>query len=94
MEVLMGRPAGWMKELTGRAPMRSPGKPSLRRDVERRFWREIGKGLTSENAAIAVGVSEAAGTRWFRDRGGMPTQMLIPLSRRYLSLRNAKRSLC
>jgi len=81
----MGRPAGWMKELTGRAPMRSPGKPSLRRDVERRFWREIGKGLTSENAANAVGVSQAAGTRWFRDRGGMPTHMLIPLSRRYLS---------
>ena len=25
----MGRPAGWMKELTGRAPMKSPGAPSL-----------------------------------------------------------------
>src|SRR4051794_14011526 len=43
MEVLMGRPAGWMKELTGRAPMKSPGKPSLRRDVERLFWREIAR---------------------------------------------------
>jgi hypothetical protein len=37
----MGRPAGWMQELTGRAPMKSPGKPSLRRDVERRFWCKI-----------------------------------------------------
>ena len=40
----MGRPAGWMTELTGRAPMKSPGKPSLRRDVERLFWHEIAKG--------------------------------------------------
>ncbi|MFD0628491.1 IS30 family transposase [Streptomyces sanglieri] len=62
----MGRPAGWMKELTGRSPMKSPGKPSLRRNVERLFWHEIGKGLTSEEAAIAVGASQAAGSRWFR----------------------------
>src|SRR5436309_346866 len=25
----MGRPAGWMKALTGRSPMKSPGKPEL-----------------------------------------------------------------
>lgn len=81
----MGRPAGWMKALTGRAPMKSPGKPSLRRDVERLFWREIAKGLTSEEAAIAVGASQAAGSRWFRERGGMPTFMLAPLTGRYLS---------
>lgn len=30
MEVLMGRLAGWMKELTGRSPMKSPGAPSHR----------------------------------------------------------------
>src|SRR5271156_1601646 len=81
----MGRPAGWMTELTGRAPMKSPGKPSLRRDVERLFWREIAKGLSSEDAALAVGASQAAGSRWFRERGGMPTFMLAPLSGRYLS---------
>ena len=40
----MGRPAGWMKELTGRSPMKSPGAPSVRREV----WREIAKGVTSE----------------------------------------------
>jgi transposase-like protein len=74
-----------MKELTGRAPMKSPGKPSLRRDVERLFWHQIGQGLTSENAAVAVGVSPAAGSRWFRERGGMPTFMLTPLTGRYLS---------
>lgn len=80
----MGRPAGWMKELTGRAPMKSPGAPSLRRDVERLFWHEIAKGLSSEEAALAVGASQAAGSRWFRERGGMPTFMLAPLSGRYL----------
>ena len=85
VEVLMGRPAGWMRELTGRAPMKSPGKPSLRRDVERLFWREIGKGLTSEEAAIVVGASQAAGTRWFRERGGMPTFLLAAVTGRYLS---------
>jgi IS30 family transposase len=80
----MGRPAGWMTELTGRAAMKSPGKPSLRRDVERLFWREIAKGMSSEEAALVVGASQAAGSRWFRERGGMPTFMLAPLCGRYL----------
>ena len=80
----MGRPAGWMTELTGRAPMKSPGKPSLRRDVERLFWHEIAKGRSSEEAALAVGASQAAGSRWFRERGGMATFMVKPLSGRYL----------
>src|SRR5512134_362655 len=69
----MGRPAGWMKELTGRSAMKSPGKPSHRREVELWFWREIAKGLSTEDAAAAVGVSSAAGVRWFRERGGMAT---------------------
>jgi IS30 family transposase len=74
-----------MTELTGRSPMKSPGKPSLRRDVERLFWREIGKGLSSEEAAVAVGASQAAGSRWFRERGGMPTFLRVPVTGRYLS---------
>jgi IS30 family transposase len=81
----MGRPAGWMKELTGRSPMKSPGAPALRREVEREFWREIAKGVTSEEAAAAVGVSPAAGSRWFRQAGGMTPFDLAPLSGRYLS---------
>ncbi len=76
-----------MKELTGGAPMRSLGKPSLRRDVERLCWREIAKGLSSEDAALAVGASQAAGGRWFRERGGMPTFMLVLVSGWYLSFR-------
>lgn len=46
----MGRPAGWMKALTGRAPMKSPGKPSLRRTHR---TLNTSKGwLRSETAAI------------------------------------------
>lgn len=67
--------------------MKSPGAPSLRRDVERKFWHEIAKGLTSEDAGIAVGASQAAGSRWLRERGGMPSIDLAPLSGRYLSFR-------
>ena len=81
----MGRPAGWMKELTGRSVMRSPGAPSHRREVERLFWREIAKGLLAEEAANAVGVSQAVGGRWFRHGGGMSPIDLAPLSGRYLS---------
>ena len=65
--------------------MKSPGRPSLRREVQRAFWREIAKGLTSEEAALAVGASQAAGSRWFREGGGMPSFDPAPLSGRYLS---------
>lgn len=44
----MGRPAGWMRELTGRGAMHSPGAPSLRRETERLFWEQIATGITSE----------------------------------------------
>ena len=81
----MGRPAGWMKELTGRSPMKSPGAPSLRREVEREFWILIAQGLTSEDAGMAVGASQAAGSRWFREGGGMSRFEFGRLSGRYLS---------
>jgi IS30 family transposase len=74
-----------MKALTGRSPMKSPGAPALRREVERLFWREIAKGLSSEDAAAMVGVSPAVGTRWFRERGGMALFLVNPVSDRYLS---------
>lgn len=65
--------------------MRSPGAPSLRCEIERRFWEQIAIGITSERAAEAVGVSQAVGSRWFRYRGGMPLLMSTPISGRYLS---------
>jgi hypothetical protein len=52
MEVLsMGRTPGWAAALTGRAVMLSPGRPPVRRDLERAFWVRIARGLTSEDAA-------------------------------------------
>ena len=81
----MGRPAGWMQNLTGRGAMRSPGAPSLRREIERQFWQQIATGITTEKAADAVGVSPVVGARWFRHRGGMPLFMSKPVSGRYLS---------
>jgi len=70
----------------GRAPMRSPGRPTAgRREHRRRFWQAIACGLSSENAALGAGVSPPVGTRWFRESGGMPPISLAPLSGRYLS---------
>jgi IS30 family transposase len=69
-----------------RGQMWSPGRPSVaRREDRQRFWRAIGAGWSSEEAAAAAGVSQAVGSRWFRDGGGMPPISLAPLSGRYLS---------
>ena len=73
-----------MKELTGRSAMRSPGAPSHRREIERAFWVEIARGLSSENAATTVGVSPVVGARWFRHRGGMSPFVHGPPTGRYL----------
>lgn len=81
----MGRPAGWLKELTGRSAMISPGAPKTRRSIERRFWKEIAMGRSSEEAAGKVGVSAAVGARWFRQGGGMRTIELTEPGGRYLS---------
>jgi hypothetical protein len=70
---------------TGRPAMRSPGRPPVRRDLERSFWRRIAEGMSSEDAAVACGVSGPVGSRWFRERGGMPLIELGPPSGRYLS---------
>jgi hypothetical protein len=59
----MGRPKGWTTTMTGRAPMRSPGRPGVSRDVQRLFWAGVAKGLTSEDAAFACGVSPVVGAR-------------------------------
>src|SRR4051794_29506275 len=83
--VWMGRPAGWATAATGRPPMRSPGRPPVRREIERLFWTKIAEGLPSEDAALACGVSAPVGSRWFRHGGGMSPLSLVPPSGRYLS---------
>ena len=69
-----------------RGQMWSPGRPSTARRGDRvRFWEAIARGVPGEDAAVAAGVSQAVGSRWFRHAGGMPPIMLAPLSGRYLS---------
>src|SRR5437868_1146507 len=80
----VGRPGGWMQGVTGRSPMKSPGAPRHRREIEREFWKQVATGITSEAAAEAVGVSQAVGCRWFRHGGGMPPMGLVPGTGRYL----------
>ncbi len=69
-----------------RGKMQSPGRPpGWQRDQRQRFWFEIAKGTSSEDAAVAVGVASAVGSRWFREAGGMRPISLAPLCGRYLS---------
>ena len=64
----------------------SPGRPSTARREDRvRFWEAIARGASSEDGAVATGVSQAVGSRWFRQAGGMPPISLAPLSGRFLS---------
>jgi len=82
----MGRAADRMAARTGRAAMRSPGRPPVaRREHRQRFWVEIAGGSTSEQAGVAAGVSPAVGSRWFRECGGMPPSDFEPHTGRYLS---------
>lgn len=53
--------------------------------MQRDFWRRIAAGVTTLEAAQAVGVSWPVGSRWFRHAGGMPPISLQEPSGRYLS---------
>ena len=69
-----------------RGRMRSPGHPpGWRREHVQRFWEAIARGLSSEDAAAAVGLSFAVGNRWFRQGGGMRTVSRAELSGRFVS---------
>jgi transposase, IS30 family len=82
----MAKPKRRRSDRALRARMQSPGRPPVaRREDRQRFWAAIAKGLTSEDAGIAAGLSPVVGTRWFRQSGGMPTVSQAPLSGRYLS---------
>ena len=65
--------------------MRSPGRPAPSRAVQRQFWRLIATGITSAEAALAVGVSVPVGSRWYRHAGGMSPISLAEPTGRYLS---------
>lgn len=69
-----------------RPKMQSPGRPTAgRREHRQQFWEAISRGLSSEQAATAAGLSQPVGTRWFRESGGMPPSKFTPLSGRFLS---------
>jgi hypothetical protein len=68
----MGQARRRAADRVGRPGMRSPGRPSVARlACRQRFWRAIARGVSSEEAAAAAGVSAAVGVRWFREGGGM-----------------------
>jgi IS30 family transposase len=82
----MGTPKRRRSHRALRARMRSPGRPTVgRREHRQVFWTAVRRGISSEEAAIAAGVSAAVGARWFRESGGMPSLNLGPLSGRFLS---------
>ncbi len=69
----MGRPKGWVTERTGRAPIRSPGRPGVnQRDAKQAFWVRIAAGASSEDAALASGVSQPVISRRLTLNGGTP----------------------
>jgi hypothetical protein len=60
----MGRSPGWAARATGRPAILSPGRPPVaRREDRQRFWAAIARGVSTEEAAAAAGVSPAVGTR-------------------------------
>ena len=69
-----------------RGKMWSPGRPSMFRRQDRvRFWAAITRGVSTEAAALEVGMSSAVGTRWFREAGGVSRCLSPTVSGRYLS---------
>jgi hypothetical protein len=73
-----------------RDKLRSPGRPSVSwQEHRRRCWALVAEGLSSDAAAMAVGVSQPFGFRWFREAGGMApshsSRSSKPLTGWYLS---------
>jgi transposase, IS30 family len=61
-------------------------KPFTARSLERAFWCHVRAGLSTDEAAVAVGVSQEVSRRWLRESGGVPSIDLAPPSGRYLSI--------
>jgi IS30 family transposase len=68
----------------GRIP--SPGRPTVAwREDRVRFWAAIGRGVSTDAAAVEAGVSSPVGYRWFRHAGGVKPTLPPAVSGRYLS---------
>ena len=69
-----------------RGQIPSPGRPTVAWRQDRvKFWEAIAGGVTTEEAALEIGVSSAVGTRWFRHAGGVNPNLVPSVSGRYLS---------
>jgi hypothetical protein len=81
------RPGRAGEERPGRGEARCPcGTRGWQRDQLERVWRQMARGATTEEAAIAAGGSVPVGARWFREAGGRCPISLAPASGRSLSL--------
>lgn len=80
----MGRPPGWAAALTGAGGDTLTGTAAGTSGSRTSLLGKIAEGLTSEDAAMACGVSGPVGSRWFRHAGGMPPIEVSPQSGRYL----------
>jgi IS30 family transposase len=70
-----------------RPALGSVGRPGAgTKEIRQVFWSQVAKGMSSEAAAQAAGVSAAVGARLFRQGGGMPDVCLVPTTDRFLSL--------
>jgi IS30 family transposase len=69
-------------------------RPEIPREVQRRFWVLIREGVSTDDAALAVGVSTAKGLKWFNHAGGMSPLSLVEVSGRYLSMTEREEIAC
>lgn len=53
------------------------GQPQLL-SVQRLYWELVAAGVSSEDAGVAVGVSQTCGSKWFRRFGGVNPRWLSP----------------
>lgn len=73
-----------VREYRGQIP--SPGRPTVAwREGRVRFWAAISRGVMTEDAATAAGVSSPVGFRWFRHAGGVNPALPAMVPGRYLS---------
>ncbi len=69
-----------------RGQIPSPGRPTVAwREDRVCFWAAIARGLKTEEAATAAGVSSPVAFRWFRHAGGVNPCLCSAVSGRYLS---------
>ena len=76
-----------LSDRAGRGKLRSPGRPGVaRREDRRRFWAFIAAGLSSEDAAMAVGVSQPVGFRWAEPTPSNRSRRMVSHRHRQLGL--------